>query len=173
MQSFVSKCGLAAHTRTHTGEKKFQCAICGKRAGRAADLQIHMRSHTGDYFNNMNFLTSTNIFTQYFTRNNFLIRILFNSVLGEKPYACDQCSKRYHTSSNLATHRRTHLGIKDQVCATCGKAFGDPRTLKSHYRTHTGERPYVCQICGKCYTQAGQLAAHRKIHSNNISGTNC
>lgn len=43
----MSKCALVAHNMTHTGEKKFQCYICGKRTGRAADLTIHMRSHTG------------------------------------------------------------------------------------------------------------------------------
>lgn len=47
LQRFVSKCALTAHTRTHTGVKNFQCAVCGKRVGRAADLQIHMRTHTG------------------------------------------------------------------------------------------------------------------------------
>lgn len=95
-------------------------------------------------------------------RNFSIITFYF---VGEKPYCCDKCPKRYHTSSNLSAHKRTHLGIRDHVCSTCGKAFGDSRTLKCHTRTHTGEKPYVCQVCGNRYTQSGQLAAHRKTHT--------
>lgn len=107
-----------------------------------------MRSHTGTNLN----------------KRKTQVCNYFHYLAGEKPYCCDQCPKRYHTSSNLAAHKKTHLGIRDHVCSICGKAFGDPRTLKSHTRTHTGEKPYACNICNKKYTQSGQLAAHRKVH---------
>lgn len=131
-------------------------------------MAIHMRSHTGTInhiispfskkFHKLLFTTQSR-FIQSFTV------FAYSIFAGEKPYCCDKCPKRYHTSSNLSAHRKTHLGIRDHVCSTCGKAFGDSRTLKSHMRTHTGEKPYVCQVCGNRYTQSGQLAAHRKkIH---------
>ncbi|KAI4461748.1 zinc finger protein [Holotrichia oblita] len=139
---------------TRNGKVKHECTECGKTFRLESSLKTHSLKH------------GKKLSCEVCGKN-----LTIFSFTGERPYSCDQCPKKYHTSSNLSAHKKTHLGIRDHVCSICGKAFGDSRTLKCHTRTHTGEKPYICHVCGSRYTQSGQLAAHRKTHRLSIETT--
>ncbi|NWR44948.1 ZN544 protein, partial [Regulus satrapa] len=58
---------------------------------------------------------------------------------GERPYECDQCRKRFQTTSSLLVHQRIHTEERPFRCPDCGKGFRHNSNLIIHQRIHTGE----------------------------------
>ncbi len=62
--------------------------------------------------------------------------------IGERPYSCPYCPKRFPSTSNLKTHLRLHTGDKPYLCLnnSCSARFTQLVHLKLHAKTHFDEQ---------------------------------
>lgn len=78
-----------------------------------------------------------------------------------KPFACDECPKRYSMLGALNYHRlTTHRGVV-HACKTCGKRFMTKPGLVRHAKSHFGG-VYLCEDCSKTFPTRDSLRRHRQ-----------
>lgn len=85
----------------------------------------------------------------------------------DKPYVCPHCRNRFHTSSDLKRHERTHSEDKLFQCSFENCSFCTHRkdSLRLHEKTHTGIESrlvHPCPSCWKTFSSQAIATRHQK-----------
>lgn len=158
--TFKVKHRLAAHLRSHIGERPFPCNLCPKTYMSQHGLKNHMMRHTGERP-----WKCEECSKGYITKHQLKIHIQQQHT-GERPFQCDECPKAFVSAANLQVHKRVHSGEKPCACHLCPMSFLDAGTLRNHVlATHGTERPHVCEYCGKSFALRASLTCHVRMHT--------
>ena len=118
---------LNRHSQIHTGDKPFQCDMCGKKFTLKGGLTQHIRTHTTNH-------AFACTLCEYTCSLNHNLTVHMRTHTGEKPFTCDVCDQSFTSSSNLKQHQYKHSGEKPYSCLDCEKQFAHSTHSKGTVR---------------------------------------
>lgn len=143
---------LKSHLRSHTSQKKYSCAQCGKSFRLATQLATHKKVHLTKQVRQQPYgrvdMDDPADETENDHPHNFSDQsgsLEMSVELSEasddatsRPFKCDLCEKSYIHHRSLTNHKKTHqVGMFE--CTVCFKLFNNMAALYSHQRTHKGK----------------------------------
>ncbi|KLU84292.1 zinc finger protein 467 [Magnaporthiopsis poae ATCC 64411] len=159
-KTFNRPARLAAHLRSHTGDRALKCPHegCDKAYFNEKHLKQHIKgSHTGERQYacpepgcDKTFLTGTRL------RRHAIVHS------GQGRFPCTShgpCDKVFRKHQTLQRHvRADHLGQPAFACShdNCGAGFDTANTLRKHIQREHGELRFWCDECGKEDGEAGR-----------------
>ncbi|XP_035712468.1 zinc finger protein 25-like isoform X2 [Folsomia candida] len=166
IKEFKTKFELEVHILTHTTEKPYNCATCGRSFAQKPHLKRHEKTHLEKSTRDR---SKCHICPQTFVTRVSLqchVRIVHEN---QRNFPCKLCDKRCSNSTGLrrhveAKHTLNKELLKIHPCEKCEFKSHSEAYLAKHKIRHNAAR-HECYFCGKKVFTLGELLQHCRVHT--------
>ncbi|GIY68155.1 hypothetical protein CEXT_792011 [Caerostris extrusa] len=195
---FTKNFDLQQHIRCHTGEKPFQCIVCGRAFAQKSNVKKHMQTHkvwpdglaktlphllgkNGSSCSDSEIAQENNMPDVPEQLNDSDPDKINAGEIDKNSYACPYCSYIGNSYYKLKSHMKQHDTEKVYKCilSSCGQMFNelDPflehTNLYPNSRGRTSRRFFQCSLCLNKYSTPAALDHHIATSSHTYSCSWC
>lgn len=124
---FKYKVSYDYHMRQHSGERPYQCYICGMAYYTSSKLTAHMKnSHSTETFRCD--LCSKSLKSSYWLKKHL------KTHSDERLYNCTICNSNFKSANTLRQHKMIHDTVKRFKCNYCDMRFAQSAGRRGHER---------------------------------------
>ena len=158
---FASQGYLKCHGRTHSAEKQFACAECGKQYSTLYLLKAHVLSqHVGET------AYRCNVCKKVMSCIPALQTHMMDIHSTVRPYSCPYCGLTFAREAMLTNHCYVHYSSR-YSCKHCTSRFKSLVSYKRHLlEVHDEGTWYSCEICEHKFVYRSNLRRHLAVHSD-------
>ena len=154
---------LKEHFRSHTGDMRYSCDVCGERFFLHSHMKRHLYTHAGIKPHSCRWKCGAT-FASYGGRMKHE-----RAQHSENPYklVCDICGRPFRFDGEVDKHKLTHLAPHKRMayrCSYCGIIFDSISHRERHEQRHKDNDTFQCEDCNKMFKNEKNLRNHYKTH---------